>query len=266
MSGSAVARQGATLREVDHRPWPLPSGLWIMGQTWEDLLFAHWRVPQSALRELVPPALALDTFEGETWVSVTPFRLGGLRLRGTPPVPRLSSFLELNVRTYVTAGGKPGIFFFSLDASSSLAVQAARLLYKLPYFRATMSARRQGERILYSSERQGEWIRYSSERPGMGAEAASFRGSYQPVGKEFAPAPESLEHFLTERYCLYTVDRHRETFRAEIHHPRWSLQLAEAEIELNTMIPRGLSLVDDRPLLRFARRQDVVVWPLQAVR
>src|SRR3954453_16381426 len=134
------ARQSAALREVEHRPWPLPAAPWAMGQTWEHLLFAHWRVDPEELRRLLPEGLELDTHDGEAWLGITPFRLTGLRLRGTLPLPRLSAFHELNVRTYVVADGKPGIWFFSLDADHRLAVLGARRLYRLPYHRARMSA------------------------------------------------------------------------------------------------------------------------------
>ncbi len=132
----APARQSAALEHIEHRPWPLPQSSWIMGQTWEDLLFAHWRAPADQLRALLPGGLELDLYEDEAWIGVVPFRVSGLRARGLPPLPFVSSFVELNTRTYVTAGGKPGIWFFSLDASSELAVEAARFGYKLPYFRA----------------------------------------------------------------------------------------------------------------------------------
>jgi uncharacterized protein len=129
-----AARQAESLRQTDHRPWPLPDRPWLMGQTWEDLLFAHWRVPADELRRLLPRALELDTFADEAWLGITPFRLTGLRARGTVPLPRVSTFLELNVRTYVTVEGKGGIWFFSLDATSALAVAGARRAYHLPYF------------------------------------------------------------------------------------------------------------------------------------
>jgi uncharacterized protein YqjF (DUF2071 family) len=244
------ARQNATLAETGHRPWPLPEGKsWLMGQTWDDLLFAHWPVPVEAVRAHVPAALPVDTFDGAGWVGVTPFRLVGLRLRGTPPPPVLSSFLELNARTYVTLGGKPGIWFFSLDASSRLAVQAARRTYRLPYFHARMAAERFDGRVRFRSARRAR-----GERP------AEFGGRYGPAGARFTATPGSLEHFLAERYCLYTVGG-GDVFRAEIHHPPWPLQPAEGEIERNTMPPAGISL-EGAPRFHFSARQDVVIWPL----
>ena len=135
----APVRQSATVEVAEHRPWPVPDRPWVMGQTWDELLFAHWRAPPDALRLQLPPNLELDLFQDEAWLGITPFRVTGLRARGLPPLPVASTFLELNTRTYVTAGGKPGIWFFSLDAASEVAVEAARRGYKLPYFRAAIS-------------------------------------------------------------------------------------------------------------------------------
>jgi uncharacterized protein YqjF (DUF2071 family) len=212
------------------------------------LLFAHWRVSEEALREHVPAELTLDSFDGSHWLAITPFRVTGLRLRGTFPVPSLSSFLELNVRTYVTYGGKAGIWFFSLDAASRLAVEAARRTYALPYHHATMRADRLGDAVDYSSARRGD--------------GHTFEGRYRPSGPPAPPQAGTLEHFLTERYCLYTT-RSDEVFRAEIHHPPWPLQPAEAEIRENTMPPPTLRLLDTRPLLHYSERQDVVIWGLE---
>jgi uncharacterized protein YqjF (DUF2071 family) len=243
---NAPSRQAATLQATEHRPWPLPAGPWIMAQTWETLLFAHWRLPVERLRAHVPDGLELDTHEGEAYLGLTPFRVTNLRPRGLPPLPGVSAFLELNCRTYVTHGGeKPGIWFFSLDASSRLAVEGARRTYRLPYFHARMDGLPQ-----YRCSRIG------AERPHV------FEGTYRPVGRTFNAEPGSLEHFLTERYCLYTTDEAGAVYRAEIHHPQWPLQDAEAAIELNTIPPDGLE-VDGEPLLHYARRLDVLIWPLR---
>jgi uncharacterized protein len=251
---TAPARQHGSLTETDHRPWPLPpADMWRMGQTWERLLFAHWSVPIAAIRDHVPRALAVDTFGGSAWIGITPFRVSGLRLRGTAPAPVFSSFLELNARTYVTVEDKPGIWFFSLDANSRLAVAAARRAYKLPYFLARISACESGRAL-----------RYTSERATRGARPAEFSGRYETSGEVFAAATGSLEHFLTERYCLYAVAR-GDVLRADIHHKPWPLQPAKAELARNTMAPPGIPTRGE-PLLHFADRQDVVIWPLQALR
>jgi uncharacterized protein YqjF (DUF2071 family) len=226
------------LAETAHRPWPVPGGPWVMAQSWVDLLFAHWPVDAEQLRSRMPAPIPIDTFDGTAWLGITPFEVRTLRPRGLPPVAR---FPELNVRTYTTLGGKPGIWFFSLDADSLAAVWGARLSYRLPYFKARMTiARERG-------------IGYRSERPG-----ACFEAAYEPSGPAQAPVPGTLEHWLTERYCLYTVFRGR-VLRAEIHHPPWPLQPATAAIATNTMAPVALPPVE--PLLHFARRQDVLIWP-----
>lgn len=234
-----------------HRPWPLPRGPWVMAQIWLDLLFAHWPVPLAELRRVVPPSLPIDTFKGQAWVGVVPFRMSGVRLRGMPPVPRLSEFPELNVRTYVTIEDKPGVYFFSLDTTSILAVLGARAWYRLPYFHSRMQV-----------AHQDDDIRYVSRRIQSGAAPAELVGSYRPTGPAVPPEPGTLEYFLTERYCLYTTSRRGNVFRAEIHHPRWALQPAEAEIQHNTMAAAaGITLPDTPPLLHFSRRQDMVAWP-----
>jgi uncharacterized protein YqjF (DUF2071 family) len=220
-----------------------------MGQSWEDLLFAHWRVDADAVRRFVPPGLAVDEHDGSAWLGVTPFEITGFRLRGMFPLPLVSRFPEINVRTYVTAEDKPGIWFFSLDTSSQLAVEAARRAYKLPYFHARISLERRGRKIDYATARR------ESTRPYV------FEATYAPAGEAAEPDPGSLERFLTERYCLYAADESG-LHRAEIHHGPWRIGSAEASTEENTMAPDGLE-PQGEPLLHLAERQDVVIWPLE---
>jgi uncharacterized protein len=237
-------RQASTLEESAHRPWPVPDGSWVMGQTWDQLLFAHYRVAIEQLQELVPEGLEVEQHSGSAWLGVTPFVVTGLRARGLVPLPFTSSFRELNVRTYVTRDGKPGIWFFSLDASSQIAVEAARRLYRLPYFRADITVRHRDGDILYECSRN---------------EGKAFSGAYGPDGEVFNAEAGSLEHFLTERYCLYAQHRGR-IYRAEIHHRPWPLQPARASVALNTMPP--FEVPEDDPLVHYSERQDVVIWPL----
>ena len=239
------------LNDHEHRPWPLPAGPWVMAQTWSALLFAHWPLAPDALRSFLPPRLALDTWEGEAWIGVVPFRMTNVRPRLTPPVPGLSAFPELNVRTYVTCGGKPGVWFFSLDAANPVAVAAARALFALPYFRARMSCERAGD----------EPVQYRSVRTHRNAPAATLDATYRPVGPTFTPAPGSLEQWLTERYCLYAASRRGTLLRGEIHHRRWRLRAGEAELRVNTMARAGgISLPDTPPLLHVAERQETLIW------
>ena len=219
-----------------------------MSQTWRDLLFAHWPVRPEALRPLIPSALALDTYAGDAWVGVVPFDLAHIAPRGAPG-PLALAFPELNVRTYVTAEEKPGVWFFSLDAANSLAVALARARYHLPYYRARMRIERDDDRIAYSSRRIHP-----------GTPAAEFAGAYQPTGPASYAPPGTLDHWLTARYCLYSADRAGRLFRGEINHAPWPLQPAAAELAVNTMAAaHGIELAGP-PLLHFVRRQDMVAW------
>lgn len=243
------------LPDAAHRPWPFPRRPWVMAMQWHDLLFMHWPVSPAVMHALIPPALTLDMFDGAAWLGIVPFRMAGTRPRLVPPLPWLSAFPELNVRTYVTAEGKPGVWFFSLDASNPLAVRGARTLFHLPYYDAAMTV-----------ESDGRVVRYTSRRTHRGAPSAAFTGRYRPVGPVYHASIGSLEYWLTERYCLYAADRRGRIWRGDIHHARWPLQPAEADIACNTMAdPLQLSLPPRAPLLHFAQRLDVVAWPLEAV-
>jgi len=238
------------LPPADHRPWPLPDEPWIMAQTWEDLVFLHWPVSRAALQALLPQTLQVDTFHGSAWLGITPLRVSGLRLRGLPAVPGVSTFPEVNVRTYVTVEDRPGVVFFSLDAGSGLAVAAARLWYLLPYFRAACSVVRGDGRV-----------RFESRRPPPVSPPAELAVDYGPNGGVARAAPGSLEWWLTERYCLYAFDADGAVYRAEVHHRPWPLQSALVGIRCNTMArPLGLHLPDTPLLAHFAARLDVRVW------
>jgi uncharacterized protein len=224
-----------------------------MVQKWHDLLFAHWTIPVEKLRPLVPGELELDLRDGKAYLAVAPFWMSGIRGRAMPKFPGVHTFAELNVRTYVTYKGIPGVYFFSLDAASRIAVKGARRFYSLPYFFASMSIQNQGERLHYSSSR------IDHPRP------AELRAQYWPVAQPLVREPESLEAFLTERYCLYTVSQGR-VYRAYIHHLPWQLQDARAEIEVNTMArAAGLELPDEKPLLHFSKLMEVLIWWPQRV-
>ena len=230
----------------------MPERPWVMTQTWHDLLFAHWPMDARTMQAALPAGFDLDLYDGQAWLAVVPFRMTNVTARGLPNVPGLSAFPELNVRTYVRVGGKPGVYFFSLDASNVVAVQGARWMFHLPYFGATMRV---------TAEESGA-IAYRSERvttaPGP---RAVFDGRYAPSGPVALPVSGTLEHFLTERYCLHTLNAENQILTVDIHHPPWPLQPATAEIGRNTMAEAaGFALPETAPLLHFSRRQDVVAW------
>jgi uncharacterized protein YqjF (DUF2071 family) len=219
-----------------------------MQQTWRNLLFAHWPLEPALLRPLVPDVLALDLREGQGWVAVTPFVITGLRVRGLPPIPGSSNFAELNVRTYVRYKERPGVFFFSLDAASLMAVTGARISYHLPYIYARMK-----------QQPVATGFDYFSRRHGAGKQA-ELVGHYVPISDVQQPQPGSLEQWLVERYCLYAPHKGR-VYRADIHHVPWPLQEAKADFEVNTMAEAaGIKLPEMAPLCHFAGELDVLVW------
>lgn len=231
----------------------MPTSPWVMTQTWHDLLFAHWPVDAAVVRAAIPSQFELDIFDGQAWIGVVPFHMSNVSPRGVPSLPWISAFPELNVRTYIRAGGDPGVYFFSLDAANPVAVAIARTMFHLPYFCAEMNV-----------ESHEGWIDYTSRRAANSGPAAEFVGRYRPIGEPSPVVAGTLEYFLTERYCLFTVDGSSRAYRCDIHHPPWPLQRAEAEIAINTMASAaGLHLPATAPLLHFSKRQDMVGWPLK---
>jgi hypothetical protein len=241
----------SALSQTAHRPGPVPKRPWTWRQTWHDLVFLHWPVAASTLRPLVPEPLEIHHYGGRAWVAVTPFWMSGVRLRNWPDLPWLSHFPELNVRTYVTFRGKPGVWFFSLDAGNRLAVTVARRWFHLPYMHARMRVRQVEERVEYCSVR---------------GDGTTFEASYGPIGPPARAEPGSLDHWLTERYCLYAVSPSGALHETEIHHAPWPLQEASATIRRNDMLKvHGIRVTGEAPHVRFARRLDVVVWSLTKV-
>ena len=253
-SGSAGATsfrdtvdRDAILSQTAHRPWPLPPGPWVIEQSWCDLLFAHWPLDLNSVRARVPAALELDSFDGRAWVSVAAFRIDPFRTRGLPVQLR---FPELNLRTYVVKDGKPGVYFFSLDADSRSAVLGARALFRLNYYEAAI-AFVAGTHFDFTSRRL--------DRP-----RANFHAKYRPAGQPTIAGKGSLEEWLVERYCLYAARTSENTFRVDIHHAPWMLQAAEAELNAEELFFAAQLPAPVSPaLLHFAARTDVLTWPPQ---
>lgn len=239
-----LTRETIDRLSIRERP---PGGAPLMRQNWGKLLFMHWAVSEESLRPLIPEGLAVDTFDGAAWIAVAPFTLWGLRFRYAPPAPLLAKFHELNVRTYVHRDGVPGVWFFSLDATSRAAVFGARTLYHLPYFNARINLRQDGDTIRYD-------LRRTDPPP------AEFRATWT-VGDALPESePGSLAFFLTERYCLYAA-RGEKLFRARVHHAPWPLRCAMLSEFRSTMIEsHGLTTPDGEPLLHYAEALGVDVW------
>jgi uncharacterized protein len=253
------------MREIrvrtSYRPRPLPSGRWVMTQRWNDLLFAHWPVDSAQITSKLPRGLRVDTFQGAAWLGVVPFWMDRIKVRGMPPIPGVRSFPELNLRTYVRdqETGASGVYFFSLDAASLLAVIGGRSLYNLPYHWAEMHLEQCSERDFAFASRR----RFQSR-------AVEFKARYRGLGptRRLAESrPGSLEYFLTERYCLFTSNRAGQSVRANVHHVPWPLEDAEADIERNDLAQAiGVKLPNEKPVLHYSRRLAVYMWPAELVK
>jgi uncharacterized protein len=232
------------------RTWGLPRHPWVMRMTWSELLFAHWPVEPSKLASSLPEGIELDTREGMAWIGVVPFLMSDIAPRCCPSIPKLSRFLELNVRTYVVHDGKPGVWFYSLDAANKIAVRVARATFNLPYMDAVMSMERDDTQAL----------KYQSKRFHRDEPPAVFDASYRPLGEPFFAQVGTLEHWLTARYCLYSADRKGNLYRGEINHEPWTLAAATWDVRQNTMCKSlGIDLSDD-PHLLYANPIAVRAW------
>ncbi len=230
---------------------------WIMTQTWEHLLFAHWPVPVESLRRLVPAGLEVDTFEGQAWIGVIPFWISAVQLRFLPVMRHAFRFPEVNVRTYVTENKKPGVFFLTLDAAHPLVVNVAKLWYHLPYYTADMSIERRADTIHFQSERRNS------------PAARRFQCRYRPVSPPFAARTGTLEHWLTERYRFYCrCPRNHRVYQGDVWHRPWELQRADAEIAVNTLVDEyGFNLpATAPPLVHYSRGVNARVWPTRLSR
>ncbi len=247
-----IGRRHPAFARTDHRPWALPKRPWAWRQSWRELLFVHWPVPAAVLRPLVPAGLEVQEFDGTSWVGVVPFRMEGVMRRPFPDLPGVSAFPELNVRLYVEADGKPGVWFLSLDAANPLAVWAARRFLHLPYYLADIAMERKGDDLTFASQRRG-----APER---------FEATYGPTGPDEEAVAGTFEHWLTERYCLYAATPNGRLLRNEVHHAPWPLQPAYAYLEPNTLLAGfGIDVGPGRPHVRYAEGVDVVVWDAEVV-
>jgi uncharacterized protein YqjF (DUF2071 family) len=247
------------LTMIEDRPWALPAQPWVMTQRWHSLLFAHWPVPAEQIAPLLPTGLIVDGFSGTGWVGIVPFTMDRIRFRGLGKVPGANRFAELNLRTYVRHQhtGTPGVYFFSLDAANPAAVVVARAWFHLPYYWARMKVQ----------ERDGGWVHYESSRL-LAGRRVNFRATYRGLGPQTAQrsARDTIQYFLTERYCLFTRTPAGQLMQGNIHHAPWPLEAAEAEMEVNDLPgAHGIRLPEIPPVLHFARSQAVVVWKPQPV-
>ena len=234
-----------------------PPGAPLLRQQWAELLFLHWPVPAELLQAHLPPRLRPDTHQGQAWIAIVPFEMSKVRTRFTPQVPGTHTFLELNVRTYVHLDGVPGVWFFSLDATSALAVWVARTFFRLPYLRATMRL----------DQPSAELRQFAATRTHAGEPAATFRATWK-LGAPLPPAaPDSLEFFLTERYCLYTSNKAQtKLYRGRVAHAAWPLRAAQVlHLESSLLESHGLPTPTGKPVVHAGGPVQVELWPMQQV-
>ena len=234
----------------DHLPFPMPPRHYAISQEWRDLTFMHWKVEPSRLQPHLPTGLAIDLFEDEAYVGVIPFVMKNVRPRGLPAVPGISTFAEFNVRTYVVKDGQPGVFFLTLDAKSLVTCMHAPRAYGLAYRYAKAKVKRRGEAIAWRSRRSSD--------------GAQLVGTSSPMGTEQVAQPHTLEHFLFERYCLYT--EHKGCLRrAYVFHEPWVFHEGEVRLENNSLLESygmGLEvLVPD--LIHVSKGLPVKTWSIE---
>ena len=241
-----------TLRQTEHRPWPLPRRPWILQQAWLDLAFFHVRVAADEVQRRLPRGVRVEEFDGSAWLGLVPFRLAAARPRGVPAALGLPAFPEFNLRTYVEVDGKPGVWFFSLDADSWPVVLAGRGLYALPYFSARIRHRRDGDRHEVVGVRR---------RGGV-----AFAARYRPTGAPFVAAPGTFAHWATERYCLYTHSPRLGLSRVQVHHGPWPLQDAVVEMDgAGLLAAAGFSGECHDAVCHFSSGVEVVSFPREAL-
>jgi len=223
-----------------------PEALVIGYQRWDKLLFLHFEVSPEALRARIPSRLEVDTYDGRAFVSLTPFTVRGARVRGVPPLPGISGFHELNVRTYVRNGEDRAVWFFSLDAASPPAAAIARATLRLPYCYARMN--RSDSRGLF---------RYDSVRV-VPSPQATFSGSWSATGNPAPAEPGTLPYFLSERYVLFSRALGSKLFRMQVRHAPWPLQPAEDVRFAETLAQAdGLPLLGSPVLAQYSKGVDV---------
>ncbi|MGG1398021.1 DUF2071 domain-containing protein [Bacillus salipaludis] len=244
------------MNDVGHRSWPLPSKYWIMRQTWSNILFLHWPIPLNILRPHIPSSLQIDTFNGSAWIGVIVFVLEGIFPRGISSISLTPKFPEMNVRTYVTCDGKPGIYFLSIDVENWASLKIAKRWFHLPYYSAQVSFRKEGQSFHIHSSRNGNF-----NTP------ITFKGKYVPVSEVYFPKEGTLDHWLTERYCLYSSNNGDNIYCGEIHHLPWPLQKAEMEIFRNTLLsPFHFDISEVDPIVHFSTGVESLMWNIKKIR
>ncbi|MGV3467279.1 MAG: YqjF family protein [Heyndrickxia sp.] len=244
------------LNDIIHRPFPLPSKKWIMRQAWRNVLFLHWPVPVEKLRPHIPSSLQIDTFKGSAWLGIILFVLEGIFPLGISSLSLTPSFPETNVRTYVKYNGKPGIYFMSIDVENWASLKIAKRWYRLPYHSAQIFYQKEGQNFNFHS------IRKDNESPSI-----YLKGQYSPISEVYYAKEGTLDHWLTERYCLYSSNNVASIYCGDIHHQPWPLQKAEIDLVRNTLFtPFNFDFSKVKPIAHFSTGLDSLMWNIKKLR
>jgi len=235
-----LSRQG-------HRPWPCPRSQWTWRQSWNELLFLHYRVEKKEISHLVPDGVHVQEFDGTSWIGIVPFRMQSVMRNPLPDFPWFSNFLELNVRLYVEYEGKAGVWFLSLDATNPFVVWGGQRYFKLPYHNARMRLTEENEFKIFQSTRKDKT-------------QANFRARYRPTSDVFYSQAGTLEHFLTERYCFFSQVGDR-VVRTDVHHWPWPLRIAKVEVLSNTLVNEWAITLREPAFCHYSPGVDVISWP-----
>ncbi|MBS4202106.1 DUF2071 domain-containing protein [Bacillus sp. FJAT-49732] len=241
------------LQETNHRPYPIPSKKWIMRQKWSNVFFMHWPIQPELLQPYIPSSIEVDTYDGFAWLGVIIFNIDGIYLRGFPPVSFRPAFPEINLRTYVKCDNKPGIYFLSLDVDDWTSYTLAKRWLNVPYHPAKISIQKNVDTFHYESLRMG-----SSNTPIV------CKGSFTPQSNIFHPNSDTIDHWLSERYCFFSNDQRSNMYCLDIHHHPWPLQKADAVIKKNDLFkPFSFHLEDEKPILHFSQGVEALIWNIK---
>ncbi len=230
------------VQKTIHRPTPLPKKPWVMTQMLRDVFFMHWPVEMDTIKGLLPESLEPDMYEGMAWVSIVPFRVEPMRMRGLPPIPGLNSYLELNVRTYVIHRHIPGIFFLNIHTDKLPIILGARLLTGLPYSKRNMKYQMENESFIFHS-------------------GSDFKATLNVNPDRGFEERDPLKTWLVERYSMFSV-KNKGLYRGDIHHLPWQIWHATGSIEQNTLLPIK---TEQNPIIHFAPRQPMLIYPLTRI-
>mgnify|MGYP001944847474 CR=1 FL=1 len=228
----------------------LASKAWIMKQGWENVLFLHWPMSTEYLRPLIPDALEIDTYGGQAWLGIIVFEMEGIYPRGFSRLSLTPRFSEINVRTYVTYKGEPGIYFLSIDVNNWASLHIAKRWYRLPYHPSKVSIQKEGDSIHFEGVRKKEPL--------------YIKGSYSPKNEIFFSRADSLDYWLTERYRLYSTDLFSNLYTASIDHPPWVLQKVDVILNKNTLFsPFDFNLTVDKPVAHYSSGVQTNFWNIK---